>query len=91
MNKLNVRNYFPQGVAKGQAFIGRKTEIKDLEYNILSGHHTLLMASRRFGKTSLAKHVLSKLKFPFGEANFYMAQTEKSVQFKILDAICEVI
>lgn len=91
VSKLNLKNYFPQGVAKGRAFIGRTLEAKDLAYNIRSGHHTLLMASRRFGKTSLAKNVLSKLKLPYGEANFYLAQTEKSVQFKILDAICEVI
>ncbi|MDF1761687.1 MAG: ATP-binding protein [Coxiellaceae bacterium] len=84
-------DYFPQGIAKGKAFIGRQEESASLTYNIEHGHHTLLVAPRRFGKTSLAQHALSKLKLPSAEANFFLAKTEHAVQAKILDAVEKIL
>ena len=43
--------------------------MRALNYNIQKGHHTLLIAPRRFGKTSLALNVLEKLKLPYFEMN----------------------
>ena len=62
-------NHFPQGIAMGDTFLGREKELRALNYNIQKGHHTLLIAPRRFGKTSLALNVLEKLKLPYFEMN----------------------
>lgn len=84
-------DYFPQGIAKDTAFIGRQKECQSLIYNIKHAHHTLLIAPRRFGKTSLAHHVLAKLDLPHAEANFFLAKTEKAVQSKILTAVEKIL
>ncbi len=80
-------DHFPQGIAQGESFIGRDKETQSLIYNVNQGHHTLLVAPRRFGKTSLARHVLAKLKLPHAEANFFLAKTEQAVQSKIIRAV----
>ena len=84
-------NYFPQGVATGEAFIGREAEIKMLSDNIKHGHHTLLLAPRRFGKTSLALNVLKKLELPYVELNFHLALSCKSIEKKILVGIQDIL
>lgn len=83
--------YFPQGVATGNAFLSRDVEAKMLNFHIQSGHHTLLMAPRRFGKTSLARRVLAKMDLPSVEANFFLCKSEQSVQRKILAAVQDAL
>jgi AAA+ ATPase superfamily predicted ATPase len=84
-------NDFPQGVATGQAFLGREAEVNILTENIKHGHHTLLIAPRRFGKTSLALNVLKKLEIPYAELNFHLALTEKSIESKILIGVQDIL
>jgi len=38
-----IENYFPQGIATGNAFIGRDKDMEWLIKNIQTGHHTLLL------------------------------------------------
>jgi len=87
---VKEEDHFPQGIAKGMAFLGREKEIKDLSYNIKKGHHTLIFGSRRYGKTSLVKRVLEELKIPYGETNFFISQTQRSVELKIMETIRSV-
>lgn len=82
-----VENYFPQGIATGNAFIGRDKDMEWLIKNIQTGHHTLLLAPRRYGKTSLAVNTLSKLHLPFAEVNCYLALSASAVEKKILAAV----
>ena len=84
-------NYFPQGIAEGEAFLGRKAEMKLLTENIKRGHHTLLLAPRRFGKTSLILNVLKKLKIPYVELNLYLALSGESVEKKILIGVQDIL
>jgi len=86
-----VKDFFPQGIATGDAFLGRDEEMTTLRNNINSGHHTLLIAPRRYGKTSLALNVLKKLKIPTVEINFFLAVTEKAVERKIIAGVEELI
>jgi hypothetical protein len=55
------REFFPLGVATGEAFCDREAERKRLSGNMLGNGHTWLMAPRRFGKTSLVAQVLTEL------------------------------
>lgn len=47
---------------KGNAFIGRKSEVKEIINYLNIGQSVVIIAPRRFGKTSLVLEVLSKLK-----------------------------
>lgn len=91
MTDALIEDYFPQGIAIGEAFIGRAQEVQELIKNIESGHHTLLLAPRRYGKTSLVVNTLRQLKLPYVEINFYLALSAKSVEKKILVGVQELL
>lgn len=84
-------DYFPQGIATGEAFLGREEETNILKSYITLGHHCLLLAPRRFGKTSLVRHTLESSKFSFAEANFFLAKNEQAVEKNLLEAIQKLI
>lgn len=84
-------DYFPQGIAAGKAFLGRQDEMMALKHNIEHGHHTLLLAPRRFGKTSLAKHTLASMSFSYVEMNFVLSKTAKAVEKKLLEGIQQLL
>lgn len=86
-----MRDYFPLGIAQGFAFCNRKNEVKLLEENIRNGKHTLLMATRRYGKSSLALHAIELSKIPYVEIDFYMATNEKVIESYILNGVVDVI
>lgn len=91
MDLTHIDDYFPQGVAHGRSFLGREEEINAPQANILSNHHTLLLAPRRFGKTSLAIHALKTLKLPYAQLDLHLAVSAKSVEKKILQALTELL
>ncbi len=86
-----VRDYFPLGLAVGSAFCNRQEETQLLVENIKNGKHTLLMATRRYGKSSLALHALKLSKLPYIETDFYMARNEKIIEVYILKAVVDLI
>ena len=86
-----MRNYFPLGIAEGVAFCNRKEEVKILEANLQSGKHTLLMATRRYGKSSLALQAIKLSKIPYVELDFYMAINEKAVESYLIKGVIEAI
>lgn len=88
---MRARDYFPLGVAVGLAFCNRKEETDLLIDNIKHGKHTLLMATRRYGKSSLALHALKCSGLPFIEIDFYMASNEKVIEAYILNGVVDSI
>lgn len=88
---MQARNYFPLGIAIGKAFCNRKQETELLIDNINNCKHTLLMAPRRYGKSSLALHGIILSTIPYIEVDFYMAQNEKIIESYILKGISSVI
>ncbi|MDF1796230.1 MAG: hypothetical protein P1U63_06820 [Coxiellaceae bacterium] len=85
------KDFFPQGVASGHAFLGREQESEVLQSNIRLGHHTLLIAPRRFGKTSLARHVLKQMELPYEELNFFLSRSAIAVERKIRKCIQKML
>src|SRR5476649_1148424 len=83
--------YFPWGIAEGASFLGRKQEISKLKNNLTHGYHTLLLSPRRYGKTSLAKHVIKSVSYPWIEIDFFVAQNEFSIEQKILKGIQSIL
>lgn len=76
---MNFRDYFPLGRAHGLAFCNREAETEWLSNNIKSVKHCLLVAPRRFGKTSLAEHAIEKTKLPYVHLNFNTCTTEADI------------
>ena len=50
--------YFPQGIASDSSFYNRDQERSDLKNSIQMHEHVVLVAPRRYGKTSLVMQVL---------------------------------
>ena len=88
---MRSRDYFPLGIAAGSSFCNRTQETRLLIENIKNGKHTLLMATRRYGKSSLALHALALSKYPYVEIDFYMATNEKIIESYILNGVVELI
>ena len=78
-------NYFPTHLALGQAFCNRKEELKQLQYNIEGVNPVLIMAPRRYGKTSLALNTFSKIKWPYAHVDFYKSLSERDIERTILN------
>jgi len=85
------RKYFPKGIAKGEPFFNREQVLKRLIGNIEGGTHSVLMAPRRYGKSSLAKHAIRKVKLPYAEIDLFVAISELDVGEKIIKGISGVI
>ncbi len=82
---------FPAGIAMGEAFYDRVQERKNLSENISHGIHTVLVAPRRFGKTSLIKKVLDDTKTPFIWLDFMAITSGEEAQIRFLNHISELI
>jgi uncharacterized protein len=89
MTKL--RKYFPLGKAYGKAFCNRVKEIEWLVNNIENAKHSLLVAPRRFGKSSLAEKAIFNTKFNFIKINFHLCTTEEEVSELIVNSVIKLI
>lgn len=88
---MQIRNYFPLGKAHAQAFCNRETETEWLLGNIQAGKHSLLMAPRRFGKSSLADRVIAKSTLPMIGLNFNTCSDEHDVEALLRQGISDLI
>lgn len=67
----NQAEIFPLVIAQGEAFCNRKEEQALLNFNIRHLKHTLVIAPRRYGKTSLTMKVLEDMKVPSQNIDFF--------------------
>jgi AAA+ ATPase superfamily predicted ATPase len=79
--------YFPEGVALGDAFINRETERLFLINRIKANKHSVLMAPRRYGKTSLVMKVANEMKIPYCSIDLLAAYNEEYVRDQIVDEV----
>lgn len=84
---MAYENFFPRGIARGDAFCNRLVQRKRLALNINSGQHTLIMSPRRYGKTSLVRYVIEEMGLPYGEADFFVAVDAKRIEQRIMSGI----
>jgi len=76
---LKARKYFPLGKAGSEAFCNRKLEQEWLLKNIEAGKHSLIIAPRRYGKSSLAEIVIQKSKLPSQSMSFNSCSDEQEI------------
>ena len=88
---MNARDYFPLGKAHGDAFCNRTIETKWLVDNIQACKHSLLIAPRRFGKSSLAEKAIEVCCFPVVCLNFNTCSDEQDVDVLIRQGVCHLI
>lgn len=86
-----TERYFPQGIATANAFCNRVLEKQQLKESIMAHEHTVLMAPRRYGKTSLMAEVLKENKFPGVSIDFFFVLTQADVRKNITEGVAKVI
>jgi addiction module HigA family antidote len=84
-------NYFPVALAGGRAFCNRTNELKRLQYNFDNNIASLLVAPRRYGKTSLALQAITKAKLPYAHIDLYKALHEEDIARFILNGIGQLL
>lgn len=88
---METRTYFPLGKAYAKAFCNRTSETHWLAGNIKSNKHSLIIAPRRYGKSSLAEQAIKFSKFSSTSLDLHLAVDEKDIEFFILKAVADLI
>lgn len=88
---MNTLKYFPEGIALGDAFINREKERRYLIGRIKSNKHSVLIAPRRYGKTSLVMQVAQDMKLPYCAIDLLAAYNEDYVRDQILDKVSRLV
>lgn len=86
-----VKDLFPKGIAAGDAFCNRVKERGILSDNIKSIRHTVLLAPRRYGKTSLVNQVIKDLGYLSCEMDFLLSANLTTVEGEILKSVGELL
>lgn len=74
---------FPPGIAEGESFCNRVIERNLLAENIVGMNHVVIMAPRRYGKSSLLNYVIQENKIPYIWIDFLSIATKEDVAEKI--------
>ncbi len=84
-------NIFPSGIAEGDDFCNRIVERERLAAHILGIRHTVLIAPRRYGKTSLIRQTLIDKDFIYVWVDFLSVTNKEDIENKISKACKELI
>src|SRR5689334_15360776 len=85
------RQLFPLGKAYGEAFCNREEETQRLLGNIQHGKHTLIIAPRRYGKSSLAERAIEWSELASVKINLHLCTSEEEVSQIVLDSVIKLI
>ena len=88
---IDTPKYFPEGLALGEAFINRSEERNLLINRIKSVKHTVLMAPRRYGETSLVTKVAQEMGLPYCALDLLAAYSEEYVRDQIIDKVSHLV
>ena len=83
--------YFPEGVALGDAFINRENERSYLINRVKANKHSVLMAPRRYGKTSLVIKVANEMKIPYCSIDLLAAYDDEYVRDQIVAKVSRLV
>ena len=86
-----MNRYFPQGVATESSFCNRDKERLALKNSIEMHEHVVLVAPRRYGKTSLVTQVLKENAFPGVCIDFFFVLTHAEVTRTVTEGISTII
>lgn len=83
--------YFPQGIVTDKEFCNRDAERELLKKNIESHENIVLVAPRRYGKTSLITQVLKENNFPGICMDFFFVLNQEEALKVITEGVSTVI
>jgi hypothetical protein len=83
------KRFFSTQTAYDHTFCNRSLEKGLLKNNILKGQHTVVIAPRRYGKTSLVNQVLSESSVDFISMDFFCVVYANTICEKILFAVSQ--
>ena len=86
-----MTNIFPRGIAQGKKFYDRVNEREILKRNIENTIHTVLIAPRRYGKTSLMAQTLYENQIEHVWIDFMMITSREDTQIKLLQKIGDLV
>ncbi len=84
-------DYFPLGLASGEAFCNRIQERKLIAENIKKARPTLIMSPRRYGKTSLVLQVLKSNNFLYAHIDLFSELNKADVENSIMKGVGQII
>lgn len=87
----DILQLFPEGVAQGEAFVNREAERNFLINRIKNKKHTVLLAPRRYGKTSLVLKVAGEMAIPHCAIDLLAAYSEEYVRDQIMDKVGRLV
>ncbi|MCF6766670.1 ATP-binding protein [Thiotrichales bacterium 19S3-7] len=82
--------WFPQGIATGKAFCNRLNERSMLKKNIEAHENIVLVAPRRYGKTSLVTQVLHESKIAGAHLDFFFVLSQEDVTKVISEGVSKI-
>lgn len=88
---MDIEKQFPEGLATGNAFLNREEERAYLAKRIQASQHTVLMAPRRYGKTSLVLKVAEELDLPHKTMDLFAAYSEEYIRDQIINKIGKLV
>ena len=83
--------YFTTKIATETSFCNRQKEKDILRRNIEKNQHTVVVAPRRYGKTSLVMSVLESSKLPYARVDLFCVVYEEEICKKVAAAISILI
>lgn len=88
---FTLDDLFPAKLASGEQFCNRVVERKMLVDNIAKARPTVLVSPRRYGKSSLAHHVMQYLQLPYASIDFFLAYDDKTIMQRLLQGISNIV
>ncbi len=88
---MQKNNFFPAGLALGQAFCNRVKERVVLQKCVQKNEHVVLVSPRRYGKTSLITQVIQENDVPHCSIDFLPATNSQFVKNAILNGVGELL
>jgi uncharacterized protein len=85
------KRYFPQGIATDSSFCNREKERASLKTSIVSHEHIVLVAPRRYGKTSLLAQVLNECESPGVSIDFFFVLSQAEATKHISEGVSQII
>lgn len=85
------KSYFTTKTAIGGTFCNREIEREQLKRNIEKGEHTVVVAPRRYGKTSLVCQTLKELKVDHAKIDLFCAVYATTICEKITKGVSELV
>lgn len=89
--RITMNDHFPSKLALGAQFCNRKNEKQFLRQNIDKCRHTVLIAPRRYGKSSLVFNVVDDIETPMVCVDLFLAHDDNAVTKRILIGISQAV